>query len=78
MLIYNTSSLIYTMTDSAIVERCGDLMSTALIHVALLCDMSSQELIKESQSSYKLTALYKTLLGINPENSSLRGHLQCL
>jgi hypothetical protein len=68
----------HTMTDSAVVERYGDPMSTALIHVALLCDMSSQELIEESQSSYKLTALHKTLLGINPENSSLRGHLQCL
>jgi len=59
------------MTDFTIIKRYGDLMSIALIHVALLCDISSQELIKESQSSYKLTALYKTLLGINPENSSL-------
>ncbi|PVH79394.1 hypothetical protein DL98DRAFT_386095, partial [Cadophora sp. DSE1049] len=36
------------------------------------------ELVKEHQSSYKLTTLHKTLLGLNPENSSLRKHLQSL
>ena len=36
------------MTDSAIIERYRDLMLIALIYVALLYDISSQELIKES------------------------------
>jgi ankyrin repeat protein len=66
------------MADSAVVERCKDPMSTALIHVGLLYDMSSQELVEEIQSSYKLTTLHKTLLGLNPENLSLREHLQSL
>jgi ankyrin repeat protein len=66
------------MTDSAIVERCGDLKSAALIDVGLFCSMTSQDLVEEHQSSYKLTTIHKTLLGINPKNSSLRGHLQSL
>jgi hypothetical protein len=78
LLISYTSAPIYTMTDSAVVERCGDLKSAALTDVGLLCDMTSQELVKEYQSSYKLTILHMTLLGLNPENSSLRGHLQSL
>jgi len=69
---------IHTMTDSAVVERCGELNSAALIDVGLLCNMSSQELVKEHRSSHKLTTLHETLLGINPENSSLPGHLQSL
>jgi hypothetical protein len=78
MLISYTSAPIYTMTDSAMVERCGDPTSAALIDVGLLCNMSSQELIEECQSSYELITLHKTLLGLNSENSSLHGHLQSL
>jgi ankyrin repeat protein len=63
------------MTDSALVERCKDSNSTALIDVGLLCNMSSQELVEEHRSSYKLTTLHQTLLGLNREHSSLRGHL---
>jgi hypothetical protein len=59
------------MTDSAAVERGGDLKSAALIDVGLLCNMTSQDLVEEHQSSYKFTTLHKTLLGINPENPSL-------
>lgn len=66
------------MTDSAIVKRGEDLKSAALLNVGLLCNMTSQDLVKEHQSSYKLTVLYKTLLGINPEHSCLREHLQSL
>jgi ankyrin repeat protein len=78
LLISYTSAPIHTMTDSAVVERCGDLKSAALTDVGLLCNMTSQDLVEEHQSSYKLTILHKTLLGLNPENSSLRGYLQSL
>jgi hypothetical protein len=41
MLIYNTSSPIYIITNSTIVERYGDPILIALIYVVLLCDISS-------------------------------------
>ena len=78
MLIYNTSSPIYIITNSVIIERYRDLILIALIHIALLYNITSQDLIEEYQSNYKFTILHKTLLGINPENPSLRGHLQSL
>ena len=72
------SSAIHTMTDSALVERCKALTPAALIDVGLLCNMSSQDLVENHQSSYKPTPLHQTLLGINVEHSNLRSHLQVL
>lgn len=40
--------------------------------------MSSHELIEEHRTSYSLTTLHETLLGINREYSSLQEHLQSL
>jgi hypothetical protein len=40
LLISCTSTPLHTMADSAVVEKCRDLNSPALIEVALLCNMS--------------------------------------
>jgi hypothetical protein len=63
------------MADSAVVEKCRGPKLPALIKVALLCNMSSHELVEEHRTGYRLTTLHETLLGINPENSSLQEHL---
>jgi hypothetical protein len=66
------------MANSALVEKCREPKSLALIEVALLCNMSSHELVEEHRTGYRLTTLHDTLLGINLENSSLQEHLQSL
>ncbi|ELR03483.1 hypothetical protein VC83_00155 [Pseudogymnoascus destructans] len=78
LLISCISTPLHTMADSAVVERCRDLNSPAVIEVALLCNMSSHELVEEHRTGYSLTTLHETLLGINLENSSLQEHPQSL